>query len=93
MMELPEARTIARQVNMFLRGKRISGVTVAHTPHKLAWYYGQREKYSGLLLGQTINGAEAWWRSGRERPTSYSERAWASGFKGRMRRGRPNISS
>jgi len=59
MMELPEALTIAGQINKTIRGKRISGVTVSHTPHKLAWYYGEPRKYPDLLIGKTIGRAEA----------------------------------
>jgi formamidopyrimidine-DNA glycosylase len=59
MMELPEALTIAGQINKTISGKRISGITVSHTPHKLAWYYGDRQKYRELLVGKTIGGAEA----------------------------------
>ncbi len=59
MMELPEALTIARQVNKIVRGKLVSGVTVAHTPHKLAWYYGEPREYPGLLTGKTVGEASA----------------------------------
>jgi formamidopyrimidine-DNA glycosylase len=59
MIELPEARNIASQINKTISGKRIAGVTAAHTPHKLAWYYGDRAKYAGLLIGRTIGTANA----------------------------------
>jgi formamidopyrimidine-DNA glycosylase len=59
MMELPEALTIAGQMNKTIRGKKISAVTVAHTPHKLVWYYGEPRKYRNLLVGKTIGKAEA----------------------------------
>jgi formamidopyrimidine-DNA glycosylase len=59
MMELPEAVTIAGQINKTVRGKRISAVTVAHTPHKLAWYYGEPRKYPDLLVGKTVGEAVA----------------------------------
>ncbi len=59
-MELPEALTIARQVNKIVRGKRISGVTVAHTPHKLAWYYGEPRKYPDFLVGEAVGEARAY---------------------------------
>ena len=57
MMELPEALTIAGQLNETVSGKRIGGVTAAHTPHKLAWYYGERAKYPALLVGRSIGRA------------------------------------
>ena len=59
MMELPEAVSIARQINECVGGKRISGVTAAHTPHKLAWYYGDRRKCPDLLIGKTLGEATA----------------------------------
>ena len=59
MMELPEAVTIAGQINRTVRGKKISAVTAAHTPHKLAWYFGDPQKYGELLTGKTIGKAAA----------------------------------
>jgi formamidopyrimidine-DNA glycosylase len=59
MIELPEAKNIAGQLSRTVSRKRISGVTAAHTPHKLAWYYGDRGKYQALLIGRTIGPAEA----------------------------------
>jgi formamidopyrimidine-DNA glycosylase len=57
MMELPEAVNMARQISETVRGKRIAGVTAAHTPHKLAWYYGEPATYSDLLMGRTLGTA------------------------------------
>jgi len=57
MIELPEAVSIADQISKTIYGKRISGVVAGHTPHKLAWYSGDHEKYSQLLLGKTIGKA------------------------------------
>jgi len=57
MIELPEALNISRQLNDTIFGKRIAGVTSAHTPHKLAWYYGEPAKYAELLVGMTIGKA------------------------------------
>jgi formamidopyrimidine-DNA glycosylase len=59
MIELPEAINIAGQINDTIYGKRIVNVVAAHTPHKLAWYYGEPAKYSGLLVGRTIGKANA----------------------------------
>ncbi len=53
MIELPEAVNIARQLDDTVAGKSIAGVTVGHTPNKLAWYYGEPTAYSGLLTGRT----------------------------------------
>jgi len=57
MLELPEARTIAGQLNETLKGKRIAAVTAVHTPHKLAWYHGDPQQYSDLLVGKEIGKA------------------------------------
>ncbi len=59
MIELPEAKNIAGQLNKTISVKRIAGVTAAHTPHKLAWYYGDRAKYPSLLIGRAIGQAGA----------------------------------
>jgi formamidopyrimidine-DNA glycosylase len=59
-IELPEALSIAYQVNDVIFGKNISSVLSAHTPHKLAWYYGEPSKYSNLLMGKAIGQATGW---------------------------------
>jgi formamidopyrimidine-DNA glycosylase len=59
MIELPEALNIAGQINKAVSGKRIALVTAAHTPHKLAWYYGEPAKYPRLLVGRTVGRASA----------------------------------
>ncbi len=60
MIELPESSNISKQLNATIKGKRIVGVTVGHTPHKLMWYYGDRDGYSRLLMGKTIGKAIAY---------------------------------
>lgn len=59
MIELPEAVSLARQVNDTLSGKRVSSVISQHTPHKLAWYYGEPADYTSLLAGRTVGPASA----------------------------------
>jgi formamidopyrimidine-DNA glycosylase len=59
MIELPEAFAIAGQITGTLRGKRISAVTAGHTPHKLAWYYGEPKRYARILAGQPVGKAAA----------------------------------
>jgi formamidopyrimidine-DNA glycosylase len=56
-IELPESENLANQINVIISGKKISGVTVGHTPHKLAWYYGQPAQYADLLIGKTVGQA------------------------------------
>jgi formamidopyrimidine-DNA glycosylase len=60
MNELPEVLNLAAQINKTIFGKRISGFTAAHTPHKLAWYYGEPSQFSNLLEGKTIGKATAY---------------------------------
>ena len=57
MIELPEAANIAGQISDTIYGKRIASVIAAHTPHKLAWYYGEPPTYSDLLIGKTVGKA------------------------------------
>jgi len=59
MIELPEAAVLARQIEETLSGKRIKSVIAAQTPHKLAWYFGDPQKYGELLTGKTISRAAA----------------------------------
>ena len=59
MIELPEATNLARQMNQTISGRSIVSVVAGHTPHKLAWYYGDRQQYSALLIGRTIESAGA----------------------------------
>lgn len=60
MIELPEALTIANQINDRVYGKRITNVIVAHTPHKFAWYHEDPQKYHDLLSGKTIDKASGY---------------------------------
>jgi len=57
MIELPEAATLAKQLNKKVKGKRILKVIAAHSPHKFAWYRGDPAKYHTLLKGKTIDKA------------------------------------
>lgn len=57
MLELPEALTIASQINKTILGKRITNVVANHSPHKFAWYFGDPQNYNSLLSGKTIDSA------------------------------------
>jgi len=59
MIELPEAVTISAQLSKNISGRRIAGVVAGLTPHKLAWFYGDKEGYSALLAGKTVEKAAA----------------------------------
>ena len=60
MIELPEAITISGQIDKNISGKKIYGVTAGHTPHKLAWFYGNKDGYSALLIGKTVEKAQSY---------------------------------
>jgi formamidopyrimidine-DNA glycosylase len=57
MIELPESIALASQLSATVRGKRITNVTAALTPHKFAWYHGDPQKYHELLSGKVIKKA------------------------------------
>lgn len=57
MLELPESYTMSKQIKKSLTGKIISGIEVLHTPHRFAFFHGDRENYGDLLEGQTVRKA------------------------------------
>jgi len=57
MIELPEAITLANQINRTVAGKKIIEAEAAHSPHKFAFYNGDPSAYNGLLAGKTIGEA------------------------------------
>ena len=60
MIELPEAANIAKQLSETVCGKQVAGVTVGHTPHKLAWYYGDRNMFADIVVGGETGRATAY---------------------------------
>ena len=60
MIELPEAAVLARQIDETVVGKKIKNVIAAHTPHKLAWYFGDPQEYKGLLTGNIVSEAASY---------------------------------
>jgi len=60
MIELPEAIVLAGQINATIKGKRIREAVFGHTPHKLVWYYGNKEYYRELLDQKIIGTAEGY---------------------------------
>lgn len=60
MIELPEARNLARQISQHLSGKTVLSVTANHSPHKFAWFHEDPWGYNDLLTGKTIAGAISW---------------------------------
>ena len=60
MIELPEAVTLARQINATLRGKSLVGGMRGNTPHKFAFYSREPEAYAAILPGRTVGEAAAY---------------------------------
>lgn len=58
MIELPEAKVIAAQIDQTLKGKKITNVIAGHTPHKFAWYFGSPDEYDELLSGKVIGNTQ-----------------------------------
>ncbi len=58
MIEIPESKTVARQVRETLTGRTITDVFNATHPHKFTWYAGDPLEYPKLLAGRKIVGAE-----------------------------------
>lgn len=58
MIEIPESKTVARQVRETLTGRTITDVFNATHPHKFTWYAGDPLDYPKLLTGRKIVGAE-----------------------------------
>jgi len=59
MIEIPEAQTLARQIDATLTGKTITSAVAGASPHGFAWYFGEPGAYGQLLNGTTISGAVA----------------------------------
>jgi formamidopyrimidine-DNA glycosylase len=59
MLEIPEAATLASQVNTSVKGKEITEVQAAHSPHKLAWFQGDPAEYPRLIVGKSITSARS----------------------------------
>ena len=58
MIELPEAVTLAGQLQQSIHGKVVKDVTVGQTPHKFA-FFSEPDRYGSLLKGKRIEGAES----------------------------------
>lgn len=57
MIEIPESLIIAKQLNETVKGKRITQVKAAYTPHSFAWYTGEPSDYGKIMDGRTIGHA------------------------------------
>jgi len=54
MIELPEARTIVKDLKKEILGKKITSVGGNYTDHKFTFYMGDPEEYNDLLEGKKI---------------------------------------
>jgi len=63
MIEMPEARTIARQMNETLTGKIISHFARGALVHKFLWLSKPAEEYDAFLSGKQVTGAKSYGRS------------------------------
>lgn len=59
MIELPEALTLARQLNEAVAGKTVSRVLPPVKPHKFCWFNGEPADYDAKLRGSRVASAEA----------------------------------
>lgn len=59
MLEIPESRTISKQMNETIKGKVVKYVEVNKSPHKFAWYSGNSEDYDYMLAGKKIGSSYA----------------------------------
>ena len=63
MIEMPEAVTIARQMQETLTGKTISHFSRGQLVHKFLWLSKTAEEYDAFLSGKKITGASSYGRS------------------------------
>lgn len=59
MLELPECKVLADQINKTLKGNKIVDVVAGYSPHKFAFFYGDPADYKERLLHQHILNATA----------------------------------
>ncbi len=59
MFELAEFMTLARQMNVTLKGKTIHRGQLGNSPHKFVWYNKSHEEFERLTQGKTIGEARA----------------------------------
>jgi formamidopyrimidine-DNA glycosylase len=60
MIELPEAKVLAFQIQQSLKGKTVVETETNASPHKLAWFFENPEDYAKRLNGKRFVRSEAW---------------------------------
>ncbi len=63
MIEMPEAATIARQMNESLQGKSFAHFSRGPLQHKFLWLNKPAEEYDSTLSGKKVSGARSYGRS------------------------------
>jgi formamidopyrimidine-DNA glycosylase len=63
MIEMPEAQTIARQMDETLTGKTFEHFSRGKLTHKFLWLTRPAEEYDALLSGKQVTGATSYGRS------------------------------
>jgi formamidopyrimidine-DNA glycosylase len=63
MIEMPEATTLARQMNETLTGRTITRFARGPLNHKFLWLSRPDEEYQAMLPGRTVTGADSFGRS------------------------------
>ncbi len=63
MIEMPEAMTIARQMDETLTGKTFQHFTRGPLTHKFLWLTRPAEEYDTILAGKPVTGASSYGRS------------------------------
>ncbi len=59
MLEIPECKNAAVQLNQTIKGKVIRKVLANSSPHRFAFYFGDPGNYHGLLSGKAAGEARA----------------------------------
>ena len=59
MIEIPEAQTLAQQLDKEIKGKTIAKVVAGKSPHGFAFYNGDPKRYPKLLEGKKISEVTA----------------------------------
>ena len=54
MIEIPEAISMATQLQDTVKGRRVARVVANHSPHKWAWFHGDPQTYDTRLSGRKV---------------------------------------
>ncbi len=58
MIEIPESKVLATQIDDILYGKQIVKVTNATSVHKFTWFHGDPLEYGKILVGRKVESAK-----------------------------------